>query len=388
MTLVEQQVGEQAPQQQVKRTPMGPNDTYALDLGTPIKEDEFGLAKRVYPSGSLVAVIEAADKRFGLVDIRSNRELTNPPADFLLIDDSFDMRAAKEGSSKGFKAIRQSREPVTIGRGHLTKRFEYSEHVSADHFEIDYHDNALRIKNLEPTNATALQTATPPHLEADAIGGRTFIASERARETGFYGQPTKSAPYGTYLNHPIIGKNSPTVENGVYMGGSSREAIVVDGESETLQKSFQGLLEKIHYAKPPDLISVLKIIKMHVQQEMPYDGPKTEQISSKYKGDMLVGLSQYINQKAGVCRHQALFASYLTNRLIQEGILYGESHVQRNNVPDFGGAHGWATFVAPDGTEYVIDPAQNFEGTKEEARRQTGKWQYYVPLEEQPMRLP
>lgn len=123
---------------------------------------------------------------------------------------------------------------------------------------------------------------------------------------------------------------------------------------------------------------ILKIVMNKVKEVMPYDGLKTESISRQYNGDMLVGLSTFINEHAGVCRHQGLLAAYIIENLIREGLMTGAVGVERNTVKEIGGTHAWAVFktkVDEDEELFVVDPAQSFVGTKAEALNE-GRWKY------------
>lgn len=216
------------------------------------------------------------------------------------------------------------------------------------------------------------------------MGGRTILAVERSKRTVSYGPPTPEAPYGTYMNHPMIGKDSKNLENGVYLGGGSREAILVDGNSEVLKKSYESLYAKLLKMDVISQTDLLNMVNQHVQAVMPYDGDKVMDITQDYNGDKIIGLSEFVQQKAGVCRHQALMAGYIMQELQKAGFLQGEVRVQRNTVPDFGGTHAWALFIDRNGKEFVIDPAQDFTGTKEQARNLPGRWDYYLAAPEKP----
>jgi hypothetical protein len=61
--------------------------------------------------------------------------------------------------------------------------------------------------------------------------------------------------------------------------------------------------------------------------------------------------------------------------LIDDKILIGRTGVEHNYDTDVRGAHAWAVFETPGGKIYVIDPAQNFVGTKDKARAE-GHWKY------------
>ena len=68
----------------------------------------------------------------------------------------------------------------------------------------------------------------------------------------------------------------------------------------------------------------------------------------------------------------------LAESLVEKGILLGQVGVERNNDIDAHGAHAWAIFKTLDGKSIVVDPAQNFVGTKQQARRER-RWKYDLP---------
>ena len=113
---------------------------------------------------------------------------------------------------------------------------------------------------------------------------------------------------------------------------------------------------------------------------MKYDGDAVEELSATYAGDLNVSIGEYIEKGIGVCRHQGLLAAYIVEKMISDGKLAGKAKVERNTIQEFGGSHAWATFEAEDGTEYVIDAAQNFVGKKQDARKIARAWDYYLPI--------
>ena len=73
-------------------------------------------------------------------------------------------------------------------------------------------------------------------------------------------------------------------------------------------------------------------------------------------------------------RRLGCLAGYLIERLPEDGFVPHTVHVERKNVPAMGRAHAWAVYGAgPDAL--VGDPAQDFAGTKAEARAR-GRWEY------------
>ncbi len=369
---------------------LGPDEKVKLELDYP-HGDKNECYKRFGINGRWIADITASSKTFHIIDVRDN----GVNHGFRIIDDSYKLNSADE---KGIKGVSEFSGPVKIGRKHHADRFEYPATVSGDHFQVEYSvgtldgQGELIVTNLNPTNPTFLiayvkqPEGTPvipsqrvtPQIEDD----RTALAESRLKNDPRQGESDENAPYGYHLNHPKLGRKSVSVDDGVYLGGSAREAIWVNGESEVLKKVYEELAQELRTGFKDRKTATTQIILIRVRDKvrevMPYDGPKTTSISQDYYGDKLAELSMYVNERAGVCRHQALLAAYLTEMLINEGFLRGGIGVERNTVEDYGGTHAWAVFKPEGGKPedtIVIDPSQPFVGTKAQAEREN-RWAY------------
>jgi hypothetical protein len=349
--------------------------------------DENAAEKGLGLKGRVVAEVKVGDlsnKDYGskgllVVDVRGNPEY---PEDlgFLIVDDgNFSL---ERGESKpGFKGIYRDK-PETFGRAHHKARFKYPDTVSRHHFEIEYNEEGLVVRNLNPENQTSVSVAseTLPETpkEIDMRDDRSQYAIGRAQILPGYQESDKAALDGYFLGRPILTRNAKEIDGGIYLGASTREAIVVDGESEVMDKAYDRLVRKLEKLKAPDEKRILEMVKDHVRKEMPYDGKKTEAISAPYKGDKPVDLSTYIENRAGVCRHQCLLSAYLVEKLIMAGILNGRAGVERNSERKVGGdAHAWAIFESSGSDEkYVIDASHDFVGTKREAKQRRNGWDY------------
>jgi hypothetical protein len=343
---------------------------------------------------NIPAVITAADKRLLLVDIRnheSDREgiRTIPTeggplhlrADFLLISPEDWDRSSME---KGFKGVRFG-EDMVFGRSDpkIAKRFALDSAVSRQHFRLSLQYEGLTIEDLDSTNGTAV-------MEADhsVLHEQTVRAVDRVARSERYGEPDERGPYGYLDGRPILGRRSPHIKGGIYLGGGPREAIAVSPETDpridavydrmTRKRVLGGLVKRALGGKPTTN-EQLQTVFATVQEVMKYDGPAVEALSDQYRGDRVVSLGNYIEQGVGVCRHQGLLAAYLIERLIEDGKMKGSVHIERNTIPEYGGAHAWASYTDESGTDYVIDAAQSFVGTKKEARAQARTWDYYLP---------
>ena len=85
------------------------------------------------------------------------------------------------------------------------------------------------------------------------------------------------------------------------------------------------------------------------------------------RGETRVGLGAYIQRHAGECRHMALDAGYIIEKMIAEGRILGGVSVDRRSY-QYGGGHAWARYTHTQkgmpifqGNRQVvefIDPAQ------------------------------
>jgi len=221
---------------------------------------------------------------------------------------------------------------------------------------------------------------------------RTDLGEERVAGTGSfrgyvpphdYTPPMGSERRGYYGGRHIIGHDS-RINGGVYIGGTAREAIVVDDSrdnSSLLRDSYAKLRHAIVRTSPlryrwrnkVPVAHALKAAYDYTQQLIPYDLDATHKITDAYPSDQKLDITKFIG--GGVCRHQALLAGYFTEKMIDEGLLNGEVHVERNSTT--AGAHAWVKYTPSSGEVYFIDPAQQFIGTAREAA--SAQWDYTLP---------
>lgn len=210
---------------------------------------------------------------------------------------------------------------------------------------------------------------------------------DRISDQARYRQPDMWAPYGYFEDKHIIGRQSQRINGGVYLGGSQREAIVVDDVADPRLKAIAGgflyehskrsIWQRVVGAPAPSTVETLTQIKDFVRRVMPYDGQKTEEFSRQFSGDRVVSLGEYPTRGFGVCRQEGLMGAYLAEQVASVGRLSGYAGMERDTQEDFGGTQGWGTFTdSRSGELYVIDSAQDFVGTKAEARQQPGRWPY------------
>jgi pSer/pThr/pTyr-binding forkhead associated (FHA) protein len=364
--------------------PMSHGEAQQIDIDTAPLTTAARAKAELGIRAPIVARISAADHDFSVVDMRHVDKFaaTTP---LLIVDSSY----ANSGPNKGRKGIWLDRT-VTIGRSHHADRFEYSPMVSREHFSVVFNGLTLVVKNFTPTNSTLLSgdMIGPLHQNNDDNIFADFSAKQQEdiQDRFDFGPQDHEAPYGYYKNHPIIGRRTSSVKNGVYFTTEpNSEAVIVDDKSKALQRLRNELAAKYesrHGAKPAQNIEkVLKEINSFIRKVMPYSDRTSDRLSKPlYNGNKLIGLSEYVDARGGVCRHQCLLAAFLAESLIEKGILEGQVGVERNRDVDAHGAHAWAIFKTLDGQTIVIDPAQNYVGTKQQARKE-GRWKYDLPVD-------
>ncbi len=212
---------------------------------------------------------------------------------------------------------------------------------------------------------------------------KTEDAIERVKDSPQYKEKDENAPHGYFAGRRIIGRDTP-INKGISIGDSSREMIVVDDEKfPKLKKIYGDLFEK----RKQELIGnrerektgtaeILDTVYRHVLDVMPYSTEIAEEIR-KQVIDRKISLTVFVDKKGGQCRHQVLLAGYLIEKMISEGLLDGKVAVNRNFIKIIGG-HTWVKFTDENKQVYIVDPAQKFCGTLEEAKKIV-PWFYEEP---------
>lgn len=212
---------------------------------------------------------------------------------------------------------------------------------------------------------------------------KTEAGLERVKNLPAYEEPDEESPHGYFEGRKIIGRDTP-INKGVSIGGSKREIIVVDDEqSPLLKEAYEGLFQKRRQELIADknpklrgLAATLNLTYRYAQELIPYDQEIAESIRKQFP-DQTISLSCYLKRKGGVCRHQTLLVGYLLEKMIHEGLITGKVSIQRNVVKVLGG-HSWVKFIDQNNQTYIIDPAQRFCGTLEEAKKRA-HWSYEEP---------
>lgn len=203
--------------------------------------------------------------------------------------------------------------------------------------------------------------------------------------------------YGRFAGRPVIGRDTP-INGGVYVGlpNGNREAIVVDDQkhpaalnhvyNKAVQRIYKFADESLDWARPLGYEygvadKVLRPVFNTVLDVMPYSDEVVNDIVRGHAKDTKVSLNAFINRGGGVCRHQALLVAYTLERLQKNGELSDVDRisVDRNSKKGELGGHAWVRYTSSDGTVYIIDPAQRFVGTLEEAESRYSTWPYARP---------
>jgi hypothetical protein len=140
---------------------------------------------------------------------------------------------------------------------------------------------------------------------------------------------------------------------------------------------------------------------------MPYNSNAVRRVKHKYAGlgeqreRVKLPLGMFGREGGGVCRHQGLLAAAMMERLVGLGLLNGKWSVERNMVHDTSGeffddededgnkipavgsaGHAWARFTEPDGTVWIVDPAQGWCRPIEDIPARYGHWRFYARIGE------
>ncbi len=227
-----------------------------------------------------------------------------------------------------------------------------------------------------------------PRLNRSAADwGKTRRVRERLKKAndktnGFY---EETGPFynktGVYQGRPIIGRDRP-INKGVYLGESEREAIVVDGKKDQELSAVYDELQirlRNNYQRQGENYkqNLLSEVWRLVKEKIPYDENNVTRILQKLpEPDTKVYLSSFFG--GGVCRHQALLAGYLLERLSKDGVVKGKVSVDRNYVDNLGG-HAWARYKNSGGEVFILDPAQNYIGPLDQMSEKQYRWFYERP---------
>lgn len=194
----------------------------------------------------------------------------------------------------------------------------------------------------------------------------------------------------TRHTYPIDGK----VDIRSWVGGA--EAIVVDSKKypeayDRLYAKMVGVLGSFYRTQPQDadplrntLGAIFETVRQTINYDKEYVDKYSDELAQKAPTHRKVELSEYLNKGKGVCRHMALAEVWLGGAMEERGLLPkgGIFTAEVNQSTKGWGAHEWARYTAPNGEVYILDVAQNFFGTLEEAAaRSEGSqktWEYFL----------
>lgn len=178
----------------------------------------------------------------------------------------------------------------------------------------------------------------------------------------------------TYLGRPIIKRDTP-IDGGVYLGGSEREAIVVNSQKAPyLNYAYLVAQEKaLHKGKIRKTL-IPGATYLIVQELLSFDSSGVDEIIKDCKNDQKISLGAFLQEGKGVCRHMALLAAFILEKFQKEGHLNGKVSVDRNSL--YPGAHAWCRYTNSAGKVFILDAAQKYFGTLEDSPKHA-TWHYF-----------
>lgn len=348
----------------------------------------------ITPGGEKVAaVISVAEEDMYILQTDPSSPYNRYTTPYLLVDEHYMANPNSDHENKHYKGIWPNR-PLTVGRSHNKERFNHYNTLSREQFVLEATEDGLTINNLNPSNETQVTGNILVEKEPAPVDDYNYIADYtqfleigRQEAPDGYGPSTAEAIYGTYLNHPIIGRNSETLRNGVYFTNTT-EALLIDSSSFYTYATVNTVVNRTNILGANATVQEkLSVINQDVATLLRYDLDRVNEISTPYfKNNDIIGLSTYIEKGVGVCRHQAALAGLIIEEMISRGKLDGTVGLERNmrfknDNSGEGGGHAWSVFRPSNridaADDYIVDPAQGFVGTRAQAVRE-GRWRYTV----------
>lgn len=210
--------------------------------------------------------------------------------------------------------------------------------------------------------------------QEEAVWGKTNLCLERLMEQGELEFPD-GRPH--YKGRHIIGHDTPVLE-GVYLGASKREAIVVH-DSDRLNELYR--LAKSMATRDGKVRReyILQSVYDAVRHAMPIHDDEIANLIVKHLGcenDGKISLDVFLKSRVGVCRHKALACAALLEKFKNEGYLKGSVSVDRNETST--GAHAWCRYTTSNGDVIILDISNDFFGYLKDG---LNKWPYARPGE-------
>jgi hypothetical protein len=186
----------------------------------------------------------------------------------------------------------------------------------------------------------------------------------------------------------LIGREE-SVLGGIYAGSYGGEAIVVDYDRDPLfydSIADQVVARATRADGSIDKSELLDGVYEVVSELLPYSKEAVDNVNEKYniKDYQKISLSVYVDEKAGVCRHQALLVATVLEILKNRGVTRGAASIERSiQWPEEGDpeGHAWVRYTNGSGEVFIIDVAQNYIGTLEESQSREMGWNYLRPEE-------
>ena len=184
---------------------------------------------------------------------------------------------------------------------------------------------------------------------------------------------------GYFEGRPIIGRDTQ-IDGGVSLGGSSREAIVVDfGKSPYIQNLYRLARQKSSREGVVQKELVLRAVydvvmeTMHIKDEY-----ATEALLDNLgiMNDQKVSLDLFVEKGIGVCRHNALVTGVVLERFKKDNHISGNVSADRNSCEH--GGHMWTRYSSKDGRTWILDVTQEYFGGLKQAIKE-GRWPYQRP---------
>ena len=160
---------------------------------------------------------------------------------------------------------------------------------------------------------------------------RFEVALERiSQHQDYRPQGATHAPYGFFLDRPIISEHGP-FNGGVYISADPSEALVVDDRFGELLKLYDEFLLQFVREHPESINTVkerelMREIFQFTQRKLRYVSPTELEALAIAKGitiDQKVSLEVFIQLGIGTDRHQILLAAYLLEKCRHRNLLGG-----------------------------------------------------------------
>jgi hypothetical protein len=249
------------------------------------------------------------------------------------------------------------------------------------------HESSATLVDQQSMPAPADRVAAPLH-DQDTFWDYTLLGHEVA---ALRQQNERKA--GRSERHSI-GRDTRLAE-GVYEGSYGGEAITIDYRKNP-QLIDAAVSDVMAAARDPQTgrvrkDQIMRSVFNRVSDTMQYDAVAVAKIFEDELGGKegkKISLNSYIERGVGVCRHQALFAGVILERLKDEGVIGGTASVDRNMVrsgPDgeYDG-HAWVRYTNSGGDVFILDIAHKKLMSLEDAMAQhakdpAGTWDYARP---------